>query len=154
MQISLFTCTCENNRVDKTNYLENRFVLDGYLKNNTSVIDPIIVIKKSNPAIYHYNYMYIADFDRWYFVNNIVSIRKDLWEVNAHVDVLYTWRVSILNSLALVDKTANIANANMYLDDGSFVKDSRTFNTVQAFPNALNLQGEYILICAGGSGVS
>lgn len=152
MQISLFTCTAENNRVDKTDYISNRFVMDGAFRNESSVVDPVILIEKSNPSEFYYNYMYIPDFKRWYYINDYITVRNNLWELHAHVDVLYTWRASITQMKAVIDKTQNLADANMYMDDGSFVMDSRKYNTVIPFPNSLSQNGEYILICAGGQG--
>lgn len=152
MQINLFTCTAENFRVDKTDYISNRFVMDGAFRNESSVVDPVILIEKTNPAEFYYNYMYIPDFKRWYYINDYVTIRNKLWELHAHVDVLYTWRASISQMKAVIDKTQNAGDANLYMDDGSFVMDSRKYNTVIPFPNSLSQNGEYILICAGGQG--
>ena len=150
MQISLFTMNCENNRVDKTDYLDNRFVLDGAFREDTSIIDPVFRIEKTNPALQNYNYMYIEQFNRWYFINAWNVLRTDLWEIAAHVDVLYTWREYIQYSRAIVDKTQILESANLYMDDGSFVMDSRKYNKVLNFPSGLDTTGEYVLICAGG----
>ena len=150
MQISLFTCTAENHRVDKSNYINNRFNLDGTLRNESSVIDPVILIEKTNPAKYHYNYMYIDEFKRWYYINDIISIRNDIWEIHAHVDVLYTWFADIGNMECIIDKTEDYGNANFYYDDGSFVMDSRNNIELKEFANGFNENGQYILICAGG----
>lgn len=154
MQISLFTCTAENERVDKTDYISNRFPMDGSFRNDSSIIDPIVLIEKTNPAEFHYNYMFIPEFQRWYFVNDIISIRNKIWEIHAHVDVLYTWRAEIGQMKCVIDKSEEIGNANMYMDDGSFVMDSRKYNRVLPFPTGLSKDGTFILICAGGQGGS
>lgn len=150
MDIKLFTCTAENERVDKTDYITNELPISGTLKGSTSVIDPIFIIENENPAIQHYNYMYIPEFQRYYYINNITSIRTNLWEIEAHVDVLYTWRASIKQMKAVIDKTENALDANLYIDDGGFVMDTRKYNKVIPFSTGLDLNGEYILICAGG----
>ena len=150
MIIRLFKCTAENNRVDKTNFISNAFNMMGALKDKSSVIDPVIIIEKTNPALYNYNYMYIEDFGRWYYINNIVAVTNKLWEIHAHVDVLYTWGADIRKAKCIIDKTSSLGNANLYLDDGSFVMDSHKYNTVIPFPSGLSETGKYILICAGG----
>ena len=150
MEINLFTCNAENERVDKTNFITNRFVMNGTLRDESSVIDPVIVIEKTNPAKYNYNYMYIPEFGRWYYINDIISIRNKLWEIHAHVDVLYTWGADIKNMEGVADKLEDFYNANMYYDDGSFIMDCRRDIQVKEFPNGLNETGQYILICAGG----
>lgn len=148
MEINLFTCTAENERVDKTNFINNRFVMDGALRNESSIIDPIIVVEKTNPS--GYNYMYIEEFGRWYFINNIISLRNKIWEIHAHVDVLYTWGADIKNMEGLADKLEDPLNSNLYYDDGSFIMDCRKDIQVKEFPSGLNETGQYILICAGG----
>lgn len=150
MELNLFTCTAENERVDKTDYITNRFVMNGSLRDQSSVIDPVIMIEKNNPTLYDYNYMYIPEFKRWYYINDIISVRNSLWEIHAHVDVLYTWGADIKRMNGVADKLEDILNANVYFDDGSFIMDSRNDIEVKEFPNGLNENGSYILICAGG----
>ena len=150
MELNLFTCTSENERVDKTDFITNRFVMNGSLKEESSVIDPVILIEKNNPTFYNYNYMYIPEFKRWYYINDVISIKNGLWEIHAHVDVLYTWGADIKRMNGVADKLEDITKANVYFDDGSFIMDSRNDIEVKEFPNGLNENGSYILICAGG----
>lgn len=150
MQIDLFTCNAERNRVDKSQYITNRWSCSGTLRNESSIIDPVILVEKTNPVASYYNYMYIEEFKRWYFINDIVSVRNKVWEIHAHVDVLYTWRAAISNMECVIDKTENFDDANLYYDDGSYILDSRTNVLLKEFPNGFNENGEYILICAGG----
>lgn len=154
MEINLFTNTAPNEMVDKTGYIENRFVIEGAFRQHSSIVDPIITIEKTNPAGFYYNYMYIPDFKRWYYINDYIAIRNNLWELHAHVDVLYTWRAEIRQMRAVVDKSEEYGNANLYMDDGSFILDARKYNQVLPFPTGLNQNGEFILICAGGKGGS
>lgn len=150
MQISLFTCKCERNRVNKNDYLTNRFVIDGTLRKQTSATNLVIDIEKTNPITYDYNYMYIEEFDRFYFIDDISSVRNKLWTITASTDVLMSFKTDILESNVILDKVENELVANLYLDDGSFVMDSRKYNEIKEFPNGLNENGEFILICAGG----
>ena len=152
MQLDLFTCSSEKHRVNKRNYISNHFILEGSLKDNTSVTDPEILIEKTNPVIYQYNYMYIGEFGRWYFITDIVNVNEKMWIIKAHVDVLYSFSRDIYNTKAVIDKAENGALANVYMNDGSFVMDSRKFNQVIPFPNGLSENGQFILICAGGQG--
>lgn len=150
MQINLFTCTAENERINKSDFLSNRFTLEGTLKNNCSALDPIITVQKTNPAKYNYNYMYIEEFGRWYFITDIITLHNNIWEIHAHVDVLFTWRNDIITMEAVADKLEDFTNSNVYYDDGSFIMDCRKDISVKEFPNGLNETGQYILICAGG----
>lgn len=150
MQINLFKCTAERNRVNKSDYISDRLTLSGTLKDHTSIMNLTIRIQHVNPAIYFYNYMYIADFKRYYFIDDIVNLANNIWEIRASVDVLYSFMVDINQSRAIIEKVENEDGANLYLDDGSFVMDTRKYNEVKVFPNGLNNNGTYILICAGG----
>lgn len=150
MQIDLFTCSCEHNRVNKYDYLSNRFTMDGTIKKETSTTEIIIEVEKTNPVIYHYNYMYISEFDRYYFITDIINVSNNRWIIKAHVDVLHSFKNDILNSECIIEKIENQTDSNLYFDDGSFVMDTRKYNEVIEFPNGLNENGSYILICAGG----
>ncbi len=150
MQIDLFTCTAERNRVNKSDFLTNRFTMSGTIKDPTSTMNIVIEIEKTNPVIYSYNYMYIDEFKRYYFIDDIRTLGLKRWEITASVDVLYSFMVDILTTTAIIDKTENEVTGNLYLDDGSFVMDSRKYNEVKEFPSGLNENGSYILICAGG----
>ncbi len=152
MQINLFTYSKEKERINKTDFLTNRFPLNGYLKNETSVTNPVIVIEKTNPALYKYNYLYIEKFNRYYFITDIKQVRANIWEISAKCDVLYSFMADILSNKCIIEKAENSLDANLYLNDGSFVTDSRKYNEVIPFANGLSLNGSYILICAGGNG--
>lgn len=150
MQIDLFVCTAERNRVNKSDHITNRFTLSGTIKKPTSAMNVSIEVEKSNPVAYKYNYMYIADFGRYYYIDEIVNVSNNRWIINASVDVLMSFKNDILHTSAVVDKIEGANQANLYLDDGSFVMDSRKYNEVKEFPSGLNENGSYILICAGG----
>ena len=150
MQIVLYKCNSERNRINKSDFLLNSYAINGYIKSSTSVTDVVITIERSNFIPYKYNYMYISEFNRYYFITDIVSVANNLWEIHAHVDVLFSFRDDILTSLSIVDRIES-GNANMYLNDGSFVMDTRQYNQIIEFPTGLNANGQYILICAGGN---
>lgn len=150
MQIDLFTCTAERNRVNKNAFLANRFTMDGTIKHQTSAMNVVIEIEKTNPVIYNYNYMYIAEFKRFYFIDEITNVSNKRWIIRASVDVLFSFKNDILNMECVIDKIENENTANLYLDDGSFVMDARKYNEIKEFPSGLNENGSYILICAGG----
>lgn len=151
MQINLFICNAEHNRVDKSSFISNRFVMDGTIKKATSTTNLILEVEKGEIIPYQYNYMYIEKFGRWYFIDDIKSVANNRWEIHASVDVLYSFKNDILCASAIISKSEDDENANLYFDDGSFVMDTRKYIDVKQFPSGLNANGEYILICAGGT---
>jgi hypothetical protein len=150
MQINLFVCKSERNRVNKTDQLFDRFCMNGVLKKQTSVKNLVVEIERSNFIPYKYNYMYISDFERYYYIDDIICVANNRWEIHASVDVLFSFKNDIALTRAVVDKVEN-TNQNMYLNDGSFVTDTRRYNEIIEFTSGLNDNGSYILICAGGS---
>lgn len=91
------------------------------LKENTSVLKPILKIRTTD-NIYSFNYMYISAFSRYYFIDDIISINNDIWEVHGHVDVLETYKNDILEQRAVIARQQN--KYNLYLNDPDF----RTYN--------------------------
>ena len=87
------------------------------LKDNTSILRPtLILLSVLNPS--QFNYMYIQDFRRYYFIDDIVSINNNIWEISAHVDVLETYKAAIKSNQAVIRRQAN--SFNLYLDDPEF----------------------------------
>ena len=84
------------------------------LKDATSILRPVIRIRTSE-VITTYNYMYISEFERYYFIDDIVSINNGLWEISGHVDVLETFKNGILGQTAVIKRQQN--KFNTYLND-------------------------------------
>ena len=146
MVIDLYINSSENNRVSKV--LSGKFELTGTLRGETNVINPEILIEHTNPT--GYNYAYIPEFNRYYFINEFTAVRNGLWRVRLAVDVLETYKTQIKQMPAIIDKQQNKGNSNLYLNDGSYVIDSRSYNTILNFSGGFNNVGEFILITAGG----
>ena len=120
------------------------------LKDVTSIFKPIVQINSSNSDIPTYNYMYIPNFNRYYFIDDIVSVHNNLWEISAHVDVLETYKNDILGNSAILENTEKVGN-NMYLYDPDIFKVNCKHKTdIINFPTGLSDTGEFILITAGG----
>ena len=88
------------------------------IKENTSIIDPVIILNTSD-SISGYNYMYIPDFGRYYFIKDIISLNNNRWEIQAHVDVLESYKTDILANSAVLKRQQNMYN--LYLDDSEYV---------------------------------
>lgn len=146
MVIDLYINSSENNRVSKV--LSDKFEMTGTLRGETNVVNPEILIEHANPT--GYNYAYIPEFNRYYFINEFTSVRNGLWRVRLAVDVLETYKTQIKQMPAIIDKQQNKGNSNLYLNDGSYVIDSRSYNTILNFSGGFNNGGEFILITAGG----
>ena len=141
-----FYYNASDNRCIKKNLL-NEFIVSGVLRDSSSIIKPDITFKHDAPL--RYNYAYIPEFKRYYYITNIESVRNGLWLVHFEVDPLMSFKSDILSLRVVVDKQSDFANGDEYIDDSSLVTDNLMFNTVYNFPNGFNDTGEYILITAG-----
>lgn len=151
MQLVLYSYSGKRNKINKHGLFYNKWVANGTLRDNTSFLHPIITIEKTTPPMQSsYNYMYLPEFKRFYFINDIVS-RGLLWEIHADVDVLFSNYKDIYESKAIISKSEGVNDSNLYLNDGSFVMDSHKFDQTVYFPNGLSETGYNILICAGGN---
>lgn len=120
----------EKNKVDKT--LTTIATMTGTLKNETSIIDPVIFFEASLSDLKNCNYCTISEFGRSYFVNNIRSIRNGLVELTCHVDVLSTYKSQIRQQFAIIKRQQE--NWNLYLNDGSFKVYQNPMVLTKQFP--------------------
>ena len=68
--------------------------VDVTLKGGCDILAPVFVFSFAGfPA-----FNYISFEGRYYFVTGVKSVRENLWEFSAAVDVLATWKASILES--------------------------------------------------------
>lgn len=144
MTITLYSNTSDKIKIDKnlTQYIQ----LTGTLKNETSVIDPVILLEGDLSSYKICNYCYIAEFKRFYFINNIKSIRNGLFEISCHVDVLSTYKASIRQNKAIIRRQQDLWN--LYLNDGSFRVYQNPIVMTKEFPSGFSTQ-EFVLAVAG-----
>lgn len=145
MDIKLYYNSSDNRCISKQ--LQNEFSISGTLREETSIINPIITIKNSIPI--RYNYVYIPEFKRYYYINNIDSVRNNIWKLHLQVDPLMSFKGDILALKVVVEKQSLLENGDEYIDDGSLISDNLMFKTVYNFSDGFNNTSEYILITAG-----
>ena len=144
--ISLFKTASENNRVVKVMTDEKQ--LSGELRNQTSVLNPNIRIESAD-NISTYNYAYISEFGRYYYITDIVSVRTNCWVVSLSCDVLMSYKDEIQSMNVILNNTQETGLSN-YLSSPNWVNLVKTKTDIKVFPSGLSEQGEFILITAGG----
>lgn len=145
MQIKFYKNSSEKNKIGKS--LSSELTLNGNLRDECSITSPSILVEAT--SLVDYNYCYIPEFKRYYFISDITSVRNNLWRVSLKCDVLESFKNGILNSSCIIDKQKSAGVANSLLDDGSYIVQSNTFNEVVSFSSGFNETGEFILITAG-----
>ena len=173
MKIILYNNHSENNKLNKT--IVKIVELQGYLREQTSLVNPQIMIEfhpdqfegyvKDDNQVYvvhngikitwdtfinNYvlsaNYVYIPDFNRYYFINDITSVRQNLWRLSLHVDVLMSYKNEINNTNAFVSRNEFNYDPMVRDDEISYYYDkdvvefipekgdkvNKTFNSMQS----------------------
>lgn len=72
-----------------------------YLKEPTSVVRPVVTIK-DDANLSNFNYAFIPEFRRYYYVTETTSINAHMWQLALEVDVLATYREQILSATAFI----------------------------------------------------
>ena len=145
MNIHLYNNASYKNKVDKT--LNNEITKSGTLRQETSVVNPSIVMEGRIEDFALYNYMYIPKFKRYYFITNITTLRNNMIEISGHTDVLMSFKDTILNETAVVGRQYN--DYSMYLQDNYFKTYAYDIIITREFPNSFSGQLEYVLAVAG-----
>lgn len=146
MNIVLYENYSEKEAIVKD--IQSAYTLTGSLRGESSIINPSFLIEHSNPS--NYNYCYIADFGRYYFISNITSVRTGIWKIDCSVDVLMSFQDEIL-ALDVTVSDASVGDQRPTYMNGDVWKTTvKTKTDVIVFPSGLLDDGEYILITSGG----
>lgn len=145
MNIVLYNNTSEKNALNKT--LINPFSIDGNLRDDSNIKTPVIQIYHN--GVIPYNYVHIPDFSRYYYIDEITSVRTGIWRLQLVCDVLMSFRTDILKCYAVIDSTEETAT-NEYIRSDIWQTLVKNLTDIINFPNGLLENGEYILITAGG----
>ena len=149
MMIHIQQTTSEKNKIGKS--ISNLYTASGALREGTSIINPVIMISGANvPTLKNANYMHIPDFNRYYFITDIKSVRNGLIEISGHVDVLQTYSSQIRNNTAIIKRNAN--SWNLYIEDGLFKTYANPHIFTKEFPSGFK-EPSYVLFVAGGKAV-
>lgn len=165
MKLILYNNNSENNKLNKD--IVKIVELEGYLREETSLINPQIMIEfypevfgkyvKDDNQIYviydgikitwdtfinqyvlSANYLYIPDFNRYYFINDITSVRNNLWRLTTHVDVLMSYQKEISETNAFVSRN-EFSYDNMVKDDlMTYYYDKNVFEYIPIKGNYVN----------------
>lgn len=123
-----------------------------YLKAPTSIIDPVIVIDfgdAASPQAHYFNYAYIPDYQRYYFINDIRAVGK-LWEFSLNTDILATYKGSISASTLYLTRCSTQYDGNI-VDTYYPVKVSHTVNMQSVVTPWIHTQGSDDIDIQAGS---
>ena len=143
MQIKLYKNLSEANTIGKT--ITEESVRTGTLKDGCSVLSPSVVLTGENLS--GFNYAYIPEFSRYYFIKEITSVKSGLWEISMRVDVLESYKDSIKANAAILKRQEKIWD--MYINDEMFKAESTNKTATIMFPQNHFNTVNFILTVAG-----
>ena len=132
MNINFYKTTNENNVVYKTLTGEIAFE-NCVLREKSSVITPTIFVN-TNTDICAYNYCYIPEFKRYYYITDIVSVNNNYWQISLKVDVLMSYKEELSKIKGIMLRSEK--KFNTYINDEKF--KVLNYNRIQTkvFPNS------------------
>lgn len=144
MTIKTYKYSSPNNYINKE--LTGETTYTGTLRDESSVLDPAFEIETSS-NLANVNYCWIEEFNRYYYITNVVSVTDKLWRIYCHVDVLMTYKPIILEHEATIARQQGLYN--LYINDGSTFKVTQKRKVQQKeFPSGFTTDS-YVLILAG-----
>ena len=159
MNLHLYKCTDDKKNVTKT--LDDALNYTVYLKEGTSIINPIFKIGGSpeqilgdtdtdEPAV---NYAYCPRFDRYYYVTDIVILNAQLIEIHCHVDVLMSHlRKSIHKTPLFAKRWEGGTDAQKYVPEERLNLRTKTQLNIIEFGNDVIEPSEFFIMCTAGTG--
>lgn len=125
MQIITYDLTKKKNSTKQpSNNMESK-TIEVTLKDGTSILRPTFRLSKANAG---FNYLYAANFGRYYFVNDITWINKDMAEVSCEVDPMATAKSAITRSTFYVERAAGSYNSD--ISDGVVIPTTEIVQSV------------------------
>lgn len=121
------------------------------LKNATAITAPVIELSR---AAMDYNYCYIPEFKRYYFVQSCTVLTNDIIQYALSIDVLASWKNEILNNSCYVLRSASNYNLKLVDDTWTHTSDFTETVTSVSFPGYSATGCYLITIVNNESGVT
>lgn len=144
--INLYITADENNKLNKT--LTDLTPFNGAFRDNVNIMSPVFNIE-TGLDISLYNYAYIPEFHRYYFIKNITAVRTGLWQLELNIDVLMSYSSGIQALSAVIRRNTNLYNT--YINDNNYMSLNYPRIQTKLFPNGFGIWN-YILTTTGKAG--
>ena len=131
------------NKINKT--LENGLTVNDVIMHNDFDITAFELLIKDTNFNSEYNYCYIQDLGRYYFIESVEKMNGTIYKIRLTVDVLKSFSTQIENINAIITKSEN--------PDDNFVDCEKSVNYTSEVINLtdnFNHSGNLILVTALG----
>lgn len=139
--LRLYKNTSENSDVEK--HLTDMREIEGINRVAIDTLRPVIDINGLN--VNEYNYCYIVELKRYYYIENVIIDPNGISRLTMRVDVLMSYVEDIKASYGLITKQHDY---NPYF--GDYDVESRTVKQRYDFKSAFDENGEFILVALRG----
>ena len=113
MTIKLYHYSGEDERVDKASLLGTATTITGdEWAGDQDVLNPSFII--SSNTVPDYNYAYVTEYGRYYFVGPPIWLANNNWRLNLSIDPLYTYKTQIMNQSGVIQYSNQ--GSSMYYD--------------------------------------
>lgn len=106
MQIIFYNYTGKTNVLYKTLDTSTAITRTGTLRRGTSIITPTIDVQTDLATFKSYNYCYIPDFHRYYFIMDRVSVSSSLIRLTMNCDTLRSYNYRIDKSHCYIQRAS------------------------------------------------
>lgn len=145
MTIKLYHNDSDKRTVSKT--LSNEGSLAGAtIIDDTSILAPRLKVRDNGIIMVQYNYCYIADFKRYYYITDI-TVSNGYIYIDCKVDVLMSYANEIKACTGVIARQENVWSG--YLDDSENFTNQYNNVSLKAFTNPFSKNLSYILLVNG-----
>lgn len=137
MIIDFYSMSEDRNKIGKTLTVLKTIKAESNVK-DLSLIDTVLFLSTMTvEGVKNYNYLYIHELNRYYFIENVSVTITGLYKLQLHCDLLETYKNDILDSFALINQSGN---NNKYYDGGylsqsnydvDIYKSNKVFNSAK-----------------------
>ena len=110
-------CTSDMDVIGKSWDEEDELTVEGKLLFDQDMLTPKFVLHTNTLA---YNYCYIPEFGRFYYVTKQLIKTGSETEIHLQCDVLQSWKTQILSNKAVLERSAKNSNVNAYFSDSMY----------------------------------
>lgn len=145
MTIKLYHNDSDKRTVSKT--LSNEGSLAGAtIIDDTSILAPRLKVRDNGIIMVQYNYCYIADFKRYYYITDI-TVSNGYIYIDCKVDVLMSYAAEIRACKGVIARQENVWSG--YLDDSENFTNQYNNVSLKAFTSPFSKTLSYILLVNG-----
>lgn len=145
MTIKLYHNDSDKRTVSKT--LTNEGSLAGAtIIDDTSILSPRLKVRDNGIIMVQYNYCYIADFKRYYYITDI-TVSNGYIYIDCKVDVLMSYAAEIRACTGVIARQENVWSG--YLDDSENFTNQYNNVSLKAFTSPFSKTLSYILLVNG-----